>query len=537
MNRFLLLLFFSGIATVVFSQEHARLFFTDKPNVAQSLANPLSILTQKAIDRKNKFGIVIDESDVPVNENYISTLKQQAGISVLAKSKWFNLAHVFGAKTDIDALLNLPFVSRIEFADRSLNPPPRQTSSFSKLQKFQATQVVFNYGSSLNQVQMMHVDQLHQQDFTGEGITVGLMDSGFSGVNTIAAFQRLRDDGDLLGGFDFVSRNPDVFAFTGNDHGTQVLSAMAAFLDGQMVGTAPDASYYLLRTEDVSSETPVEETYWVEAAERADSLGIDILNTSLGYNRFDDSRYNYTPADMNGQTAFITLGADRAFEKGMIVVNSAGNSGNDATWQIVTAPADGFHVLAVGAVNSTGVIAGFSSRGPTADNRIKPDVVAQGVSTFLVNLSNQVITSNGTSFSSPLVAGAIASLWQANPNKTPMEIVALVKNASSQSTAPDNTMGYGIPNFQQALQTLSLTDKFVSEIRVFPNPADDFLHVELPQNIEFEFLMYDILGRLLSSERGTTIRQTFDISRLSPGMYLGKLQMPTFQKTFKILVR
>lgn len=537
MKSILLHLFFWGMMTAVQSQEHARVFFTDKPNVAQSLSNPISILTQKAIDRKNKFGIVIDETDVPVNENYITTLKQQSGISVLAKSKWFNLAHVVGAKADVDALLALPFVSRIEFADRSLNSPPNQTSPLSKTQKFQAAQVTFNYGGSLNQVQMMNVDQLHLQDFTGEGITVGVMDSGFPGVNTMAAFQRLRDNGDLLGGFDFVNRTPDVFAFNGNDHGTQVLSAMAAFVDGQLIGAAPDASYFLFLTEDVFSETPVEETYWVEAAERADSLGVDILNTSLGYSRFDDSRYNYTPSDMNGQTAFITLGADKAFEKGMIVVNSAGNSGNDATWQIVTAPADGFQVLALGAVNATGTVAATSSRGPTADGRIKPDVAAQGVSTVVVNQSNQVVSNSGTSFSSPLVTGAIAALWQANPIKTPAEIISFVKNSGSQAGAPDNTLGYGIPDFQQALQTLSLQDKFMDEVRIFPNPADDFLQIQLPTNLTFEFSMYDVLGRLLSITSVNNSTHTFDVSKLRPGMYLGKLQTSSFQKTFKILVR
>lgn len=537
MNKLLLIILFWVWFTVGFSQEHARVFFTDKPNVAASLANPVSILTQKAINRKNKFGIPIDETDVPVNESHISTLKQQQGITVLAKSKWFNMVHVVGNKRDIDALLALSFVSRIEFADRSLNSPPNQTSPLTRTQKLQASQITFNYGSSLNQVQMMNVDQLHQQDLTAEGITIGVMDSGFPGVNTIAAFQRLRDNSDLVGGFDFVSRNPNVFAFTANDHGTQVLSAMVAFVDGQLVGTAPDASYYLFRTEDAFSETPVEESYWVEAAERADSLGVDILNTSLGYSRFDDARYNYSPSDMNGQTAFITLGADKAFEKGMIVVNSAGNSGNDVNWQIVTAPADGFQVLAVGAVNATGTVATSSSRGPTADGRIKPDVVAQGVSTVLVNQTNQVINNSGTSFSAPLVTGAIASLWQANPTKTPAEIISIVKNSSSQAGSPDNSLGFGIPDFQQALQTLSLTDKFMDEARIFPNPADDFLQIQLPVSLSFEFALYDMLGRLQKVESATSSTHTVNLSQLSPGMYLAQLKTDGFQKTFKILLR
>lgn len=523
--------FFLGAA-----QEHARVFFTDKPNVASALANPNSILTQKAIDRKNKFGIPIEETDVPVNESYIATLKQQQGITFLAKSKWFNMAHVLGEKSAIDALLALPFVSRIEFADRSLNTPPMQTP-FSEIEKLQAALVNFNYGNSLNQVQMIQVDALHLQDFTGAGMTIGVMDSGFAGVNTLSAFQRLRDNGGLAGGFDFVDRNPNVFAFTGNDHGTQVLSAMSAFIDGQIVGTAPDATYYLFRTENVFSETPVEESYWVEAAERADSLGVDLLNTSLGYNRFDDSRYNYSPTEMDGQTAFITLGADMAFQKGMVVVNSAGNSGNDATWQIITAPADGFNVLAVGAVNTSGTVAGFSSRGPTADNRTKPDVVAQGVSTVLVNAAGQVINSNGTSFSSPLITGAIASLWQSQPNATPTQIINAVRQSASLYPTPNNDLGFGIPDFSVAMQTLSIQDFSASKILIYPNPVEDWLHIEWADSGSFQLSLYDVLGRLQLQIQGLNNRFDANLNRLSSGMYIGTLQANSFKKTFKIWVK
>lgn len=524
------------LATFCFAQaqEHARIFFTDKVDVANSIANPETILTPKAVARKQKFSVPIDETDVPVNENYLATLKSQPGITVKAKSKWFNMAHVVGNKFDIQALSSLPFVSKIVFADRTLNPPPK-TQQPNKFQDKSAALVNFNYGTSANQIQMLNVHLLHQQDFTGEGVTIGVMDGGFPGVGSLAAFDRMRTAGKLLGGYDFVSRNPDFLAFTGDQHGTNVLSTMAAFVDGQLIGTAPDAFYYLFRTEDVASETPVEESYWVEAAERADSLGVDVLNTSLGYSIFDDSRFNYSTTDMNGQTAFITQGADIAFDKGMIVVNAAGNSGNDSSWRIVTAPADGFKVLAVGAVDASGNVASFSSRGPSADGRIKPDVVAKGKGALVVNISNAVVSIDGTSFSSPIMAGSVASLWQAFPNKSNIEIVNIIKESSSIFSSPNNDLGFGIPDFSVALNALSLADFSPVQIKIFPNPVQRFLTLRVDGNFpKMVFQIFDLLGRNVKSFVLTESISNIDLTDLTSGIYLGRIQSD-FSKTFKII--
>lgn len=535
MQKQLLLIFFLTTFCFAHAQEHARIFFADKADVANSIANPQTILTQKAIDRKQKFSIPIDESDVPVNENYLTNLKSQPGITVKSKSKWFNLAHVIGSQTDIQALSSLPFVSRIEFADRNLNPPPK-TQQPTNFQDKTEILVNFNYGASANQVQMLNVHLLHQQDFTGEGVTIAVMDGGFPGVGTLAAFDRMRAAGKLLGGFDFVSRTPDFLAFTGNEHGTNVLSTMAAFIDGQLIGTAPDASYYLFRTEDVASETPVEESYWVEAAERADSLGVDVINTSLGYSIFDDTRYNYSPSEMDGQTAFITKGSDIAFDKGMIVVNSAGNSGNDSTWRIVTAPADGFKVLAIGAVDASGNVASFSSRGPSADGRVKPDVMAKGQGALVVNTSNAVISTNGTSFSSPIMAGSVASLWQALPDKSNIEIVNIIKESSSIFSSPDNDLGFGIPDFSAALNgTLSVTDFNPVQIKVFPNPVRQFLTIRLDGNFQKSiFHLYDLLGRNVKTVVLNENISNIDLSELPSGIFLGKIESDVTQ-TIKII--
>jgi hypothetical protein len=300
-----------------FAQQDAWVYFTDKENVANAIANPLTILTQKAIDRKSDHNVAIDERDVPVNENYITQVKNTSGIMVMAKSKWFNAVHVRGSEADINDLLNLGFVASIEFADDNLNRMPTQSNSSNNKFNVEDALVNFEYGNTQNQVEMISADVLHQMDYTGNGVTVAVLDAGFPNVNTMGAFQRLRNAGKLLNGYDFVNRTADIYAYAGSTHGTKVLSAMAGFIQDAFVGTAPDASYYLFRTEDAGSENPVEESYWVEAAERADSLGVDIINTSLGYKSYDNPNYSYTASDLDGNTAFITKGANIAFEKGL----------------------------------------------------------------------------------------------------------------------------------------------------------------------------------------------------------------------------
>lgn len=517
--------------------QHAWVYFTDKPNVATALANPITILTQKAIDRKTNHGVAIDVRDIPVNETYIAQVKMQSGITVKAKSKWFNCVHVLGTQTDIDNLLNLSFVNQIIYADRSLNTSGRPATlhTANKTKENLETLVMYNYGNGSNQATMIKVDKLHELNYTGEGVTVAVMDSGFPNVNTLAAFQRLRDNGDLLDGYDFVDRTSDIYAYTGNIHGTTVLSDMAAYVDGQLVGTAPDASYYLFRTEDAGSETPLEESYWVEATERADSLGVDIVNTSLGYYRFDESRYDYATTDVDGNTAFITKGSNIAVEKGLLLVNSAGNFGNDPTWGIITPPADG-NGFTVGAVDASGNYVSFSSRGRTPNIPVKPDVVAQGASVSVVNSSGSVVASSGTSFSSPIIAGAMACMVQAFPNKTNLELMQIVRESSSIYANPTIELGHGIPNFELAFQTLSMSEiTNQNEILVFPNPAKANLQIQLPQ-------LYDNASVSLSTLVGKTIKtyeirgsETINISQLKTGIYLLRIQTNGKQFIKKLL--
>lgn len=528
----------------VFAQEDAWVYFVDKDNVTYLIANPINILTQKAIDRKSKHNIIIDFRDVPVNESYITLLKNVAGITVKAKSKWFNAVHVRGTETNINNLLSNPslsFINYIDFADKSLNAKRNINTKVKKpTAKFsiENTLVNFNYGNTQNQVEMIHADQLHLDDYAGDGITIAVLDASFTNVNTMGAFQRIRDAGNLLGGYDFVDRTTDVYAFDPTpasiSHGTQVLSCMAGFLLDTYVGTAPDASYYLFRTEDNNDENPVEESYWVEAAERADSLGVDIINTSLGYKAYEPNypNYSYTSADMNGSTAFITKGANIAFEKGLLMVTSAGNS--DASG--VGAPADSQYVLSIGAVDALGDYAFFSSVGSAIQPSQKPDVVARGQTPYLIDLNNAIVQNNGTSFSGPIMAGGIACLMQALPNKTNAEIMQLVRESGSQFSTPDYQLGFGIPNLNQALEAgLSIHNSNENTFKFYPNPTGGKLVVELPLDLKEGILkLYNVLGKLVFI---TAIKRSFPvyIDHLQSGMYIGRLEAGNEKQSFKLI--
>lgn len=534
----LIVLFISHF--LAFSQiQDAWVYLADKQNVQPSIDNSITILTQKAIDRKIAHDVVIDERDVPVNESYLSQLKLQTGITVMAKSKWFNAVHVRGTYIDISALSSLGFVASINFADKNLNI--NRTLQPKDKFEIENTQVNFVYGSTQNQVEMINVDNLHLQDFTGEGMTIAVLDASFTNVNTMSAFQRLRDAGLLMGGYDFVDRTSDVYAFDPSpdaSHGTLVLSTMAGFVQNQYVGTAPDATYYLFRTEDVNSENPVEESYWVEAAERADSLGVDVINSSLAYKDFDGSNYDYTAAEMNGTTAFISKGANIASEKGILVVNSAGNSGpNDGNHGGIWAPADASGVLTIGAVNASGVIAGFSSRGSAFQPTQKPDVVAQGQGAYVISETGSIVANNGTSFSSPIMAGGVTSLWQALPNASNTEIMDFVRQSASKYLTPDYDYGYGIPNLGLALNIgLSLQDDEISEFKMFPNPVENILYFNVPKGIEQSTLsIYDVLGKVVLKKNIVKSVHSIDVSSLAPGLYVISFQTQFSTKSFKLI--
>ncbi|MBJ7879284.1 S8 family serine peptidase [Gelidibacter salicanalis] len=530
-----ILFFLCCISQAAFCQQDAWVYFADKENVETSLENPIFILSQSAIDRKKLHSISIDARDVPVNPTYISAVKTVNNITVFAKSKWMNALHVRGGVAAIKSLFNLEFVRTIDFADKNLPDLSRPTLQDNKF-TIEANLEDFEYGSAQNQTDMIHVGALHIEDFTGHGIIIAVFDSGFPNVATMASFERLRTDQNLLDGYDFVNRTSAIYDYSGSSHGTRVLSTMAGYIENKFVGTAPDASYYLFRTEESEIENPIEESYWVEAAERADSLGVHIITSSLGYNTFDNPNYNYTPSEMDGTTTFISRGATIASQKGILVVNSAGNSGN-TPWGIVTAPADAKGVFTVGAVNGDGLYASFSSRGSNFQPTQKPDVVAQGLGSFVIDETDSIVNNNGTSFSAPIVAGAIASLWQAMPTASAEQIKQYVRMSASQYDTPDYLLGFGIPDFEAALAlTLSTKNAKFNTFKVYPNPVAHELHLKLPSSNEDRTLrVYDVLGKKIIEQMYKDAYSKIDVSALVSGIYLLKIDSKTTAFNFQFI--
>jgi hypothetical protein len=513
------ILFFSCFAG--FAQEDAWVYFNVKNNSQSYFDNPLLMLSQRAIDRRTKQNIALDSQDIPIDLSFINQIKAVSGITVMAKSKWLNALHVRGTQTVINSLKSFAFVDKIDFANKSLNSTARfvNTTKTKSVAKVLETKVDFGYGSSANQIQMLHGDVLHQQNYTGSGKIIAVLDAGFPGVNSAQPFQRLRDNGQILGGYDFVSRKANFY--TGDSHGTMVLSTMGGYKDNILVGTAPDASYYLFRTEDNSSENPVEESYWVEAAEKADSLGVDVVSTSLGYFEYDKTSYSHTYSEMDGKIAYITRGAEIAFSRGMIIVVSAGNEGGTSNPHI-GAPADGLSVLTVGAVNAAKSVTSFSSIGSSFDGRIKPDVMAQGQSVVLSDASGTIGTANGTSFSSPITAGLVACLWQVYPDKTNQEIKDLIIKSADNYTTPNNLYGYGIPDFSLALfNGLGLSDFTKKATFLYPNPTSDLTTVSFLDNFETAvFRIYSIAGQKVFEQTITKTQPSISLKTMQSGTYI-----------------
>lgn len=527
----LLLLVFTAVCS---AQQDAWVYFTDKPDADYYFENPLEMLSQRALDRRAAQGIELDELDVPIHQEYIDGVTAATGITVMAKSKWLNALHVRGELIDIAALTSLEFVDSIEYADKSLNNPgrPAIASRQQQVNKTLDVQADFDYGMSTTQIQMLNGHVLHQQDYTGEGMIIAVLDSGFPGVNTAQPFQNLLNNNRILGGYNFVAATDDFY--TGNQHGTFVLSTMGGYVEGALVGTAPDASYYLFVTEDTTSENPVEESYWVEAAEMADSLGADVINTSLGYYDFDNPNYDYTYDDLDGQTAFITRGANIAFTRGMICVNSAGNTGSTEK-PYVEVPADAANVLTVGAVNYEEQRGSFSSIGPTFDGRLKPDVMALGVAAIYSKTDGEISFGNGTSFASPITAGLVACLWQALPEKTNAEIMDLIKGSADRFNNPDYDYGYGIPNFALALNELSIQELSKKDFVVYPNPANNVFYIALPDDVTVaSVIVYNSLGQVVLQQE-VIANKAISLSDLSLGFYNYKITSGSKAKTGKLI--
>jgi hypothetical protein len=471
----------------------------------------------------------------------------------MSYSRWFNGVIVnITNQSQIASINALSCVSgskplaRVK-SDKKTNPVSENVSgNTAYAKKTSATQSNrFNYGSSQNQIYLLNGECLHNQGYDGTGMQIGIIDNGFIGSMSASVLDSLWHNRQVIASHDFYT--DDSLVYNEGGHGTEVLSCIAANSSGQLIGTAPYAKFYLLRSEIDSTEKIVEEYQWVSAIEYADSAGADVINSSLGYTTFDDASQNHTWADLNGRTSVASISATLAARRGMIVCVAAGNEGcNNSSgssaqcWQKISVPADADSILAVGAVDGSGLYASFSSTGNTADGRIKPDVSAQGENTAIYNVSsNSISQGNGTSFASPTIAGMVACLWQGNPTKTNMQVITAIKQSASQYTSPDSLLGYGIPDFCVADQilkgTLGIQSLAVNVINTLCGSTDCMLTVNL----------YDISGRPVlsqqtsSSQNGTTdkIIQSLDLSSLSPGMYLVKISSSNGNSYTKKLVK
>lgn len=480
------LLIFSITAPAQTQPSKYVIVLKDKKNSDYNLAHPERFLSAKAVERRAKHHIAIGVSDLPVVSSYMEIITTK-GAKVVYQSKWLNTIIVETTNSDfINQVSLLPFVARIQVFNgnkstkiekKSVKPffqnESIQSKSSSNNLKSDQSITSYNYGSAFNQINMLSGIQLHNSGFQGQGMTIAVIDAGFNSVDVLHAFDSLWANNQILGTRDFVQPNNNVFNTSIDTHGMMVLSTMGANMPGQIVGTAPKASYWLLRSEDATAEYIMEEYFWVNAAEFADSVGVDVINSSLGYTVFDNPAQNHTYADMDGNTTVITIGADLAAQKGILVVNSAGNSGADA-WRYIGAPADGDSVFTIGAVDSQGNYASFSSKGPTYDRRIKPNVVAQGVGAAVANTTGGVSFGSGTSFSSPIIAGMSACLWQANSSLSNMDIINALQRSGTQANNPDSLLGYGIPNYMIANVYLAVNEPQSStksdDIEIIPNP-------------------------------------------------------------------
>lgn len=450
-------------------------YFTDKANTPYSITAPSAFLSQKSIDRRNRQGISIKQRDLPVDPVYVDSLKA-LGADVWYTSRWFNAAFIEADSTLISGIDTLGFIANTQVLERpsanasqemkEMDPIPNMTVTAKN-----NTATLDFYGQSRIQVEMLGADVMHNLGYTGSGMTIAVHDNGFSNADILSAFQNLHARSGILGTYDFVQHNANVY--DNGSHGTMVLSTMAAYMENEIIGIAYDADYYLFVTENTAGENPDEEVYWLIAAERSDSLGVDIINTSLGYSTFDNPALDHVYADLNGRTTIISKASEIAANTGMLIVTSAGNAGASA-WRYITAPGDADSIITAGAVDSLLAKTGFSSVGPTADGRIKPDLCALGQDAAIVDPSGSVLLGNGTSFASPILASLAAGFWQAHPHLSAQEVIGFLKASATQSLSPDTLQGWGVPNFSIAHGQASGIQDVVrnkAKLRIYPNPT------------------------------------------------------------------
>jgi serine protease AprX len=563
-KKSLLLIASLFLITSIFGQQSGSemyvVSFADKGVTKNAKINASKYFSEKSVERRLRQKISFDQADIPLNEQYLKEVSK-SGVKILTRSRWLNTIVIEADNQAVTNIRTLPFVSSV----KPINSLSKQQSISASQKPFFESETVspwineitkqvsadsYIYGTAFNQINQLKGQSLHNMGFSGQGMTIAVIDAGFNSVDKMSCFDSLRANQQILGTRDFAQPGNDVYATTMNSHGTMVLSCMAANSSGQMVGTSPKANFWLLRSEVASTESIIEEYYWVNAAEFADSVGADLINSSLGYTTFDNPATNHTYADMDGKTTVVTKGAEIAAQKGILVVNSAGNGGSvTSTWKYIGAPADGDSVFTIGAVDAAGNRAYFSSLGPTYDKRIKPTVAAQGLGSAVfapggtANPGGVLSSASGTSFSSPIICGITACLWQAMPNLSNIQIIESIKATSSQASQPDTLLGWGIPDFSLALLYLSIQSSSAGEttLYAFPNPFTNNVTIGFPKPIrgKYNLEVVNLQGKALytqQSEAGSTvIIQINDLENLAAGIYVIKVSNGSQVFTGKII--
>ena len=517
--------------------------FTDKEGSPYSIDNPEAYLSPRALQRRANLNIAIDEYDIPVNPQYLQAVAD-CGAEIINPSKWLNgvSVHVTDPSV-IEAINALDCVMTVRNCPNDLKAQEQKERWLANEMK-PAASTRFSkgfYGGAEDQVKQLNVDVLHDMGYDGTGVIIAVLDGGFEGAENTSCFDNMREEGRLLGTRDFVYGSNSVY--TQSTHGTSCLSTMGAYDPNNMVGTAYKASYYLIHTEDGDSENIIEEYNWVSGAEYADSLGVDVCSTSLGYITFDMSQWNHPFEHYDGKTAPMSIGAEIAASRGMICMNAAGNEG-DGTCTLGI-PADAEHIVTVGAVNASGVRADFSSVGPTYDGRIKPDVMAMGEGTYVASGYGSwwpYYNGNGTSFATPVLAGAVACLRQARPYSSVQEICDAIRACGNRAENPDSKYGYGIPDFSQALELLKVEEHSVAAneiINVYPNPSQGEVKVALKEGAKADVTVYNITGRQLYTYTFNGLNHTTlenYLNTLGTGVYFINAVSELGSQTVKLVV-
>ncbi len=541
-SRFHIITIFSFVfltGSVLSASESYYFFvqFTDKNNSPYTLSNPSEYLSNKALTRRSYFGIVCDSTDLPVNTYYVKQISN-LGIKVHSRSKWMNgITVIANDSSKMSLVRQLPFVKKVQFTGIKSSP----ANIKSNIKKSTET---LTYGMTATQINQVNGSYLHNLGYTGKGIHVGVIDAGFNNVNVNACFDSLRLQSRLLGTKDIIEPTSNIYAE--DAHGANVLSIMTGNKPENYLGSTPHASFWLIRTEYAPTEYLVETDFWVAGIEFADSVGVDVVNSSLGYTTFDTVPMNFTYADMNGKVSRASIAATMAAHKGIIVCNSMGNDGNK-TWKYLGSPADAYDILSVGAVTSSGAASTFSSFGPSSDFRIKPEVCAMGTATAFVNIIGTSQGGNGTSYSSPIIAGMMACYMQYIKSnftgKSIKDIIESVKKSASNYSNPIDPLGYGIPDFKKASMIITAVDRAnessLKNYKIIYNKANHSIQVYNLQNNNHnntQIQLINQIGQIIDSKIITNQSTQLQTDKISAGIYFIRIVREENTETHKILV-